>query len=189
MVDEFKRARDAVGEDALVDPSHTGGDGEAEKDGGLSTALSNDGEGVAKVFKEVVARCQSDLPLAESAGRCFFETDKPARYLTTEARLASVTETAEEVDSDRKIARKFGPGVGYAIDSLVFGQVDAVAAFGSRDVRRRGELVGPLGVGRNEEFGSWMERCTDRADRCESCWFASGGDGLRAVTKKGFVVE
>jgi hypothetical protein len=157
-----------------VDPSHTGGNGEAEKDGGLATALSNDGEGVTEVFEDVVAGCQSDLPSAESAGRGFFETDKPARYLAREARLAGVTELAEEVDSDRKIVRKSGQGVGYAIDCLVFGQVDAIAAFGSGDMRQRGELVRPLGAGQNKEFGSWMERCTDQADRCKICWFASG---------------
>jgi hypothetical protein len=63
-VDELKRARDAVGEDALVSPN-----GEAEKDGCFPTALSDDGEGVAEVFEDVVAGCQGNVSTRQISQR------------------------------------------------------------------------------------------------------------------------
>jgi hypothetical protein len=57
VVDELKRALNAIGEDALVDPGHTRSYGEAKKNGFFPIALSDDGEGVAKVFENVVTEC------------------------------------------------------------------------------------------------------------------------------------
>jgi hypothetical protein len=58
--------------------------------------------------------------LDEGARRSFFEREMPAINLSTNSRLAGVTESVEEVGADRKIARKFSPGVGDAMHSLVF---------------------------------------------------------------------
>jgi hypothetical protein len=88
--------------------------------------------------------------VAKSARRSFFELEMPARHLSTNSRLAGVAESAEEVDADRKITRKFSPGVGDVIHSLVFGEVDAIATFRNRDMRRQREVVGPLRSGWNE---------------------------------------
>jgi hypothetical protein len=51
VIDELKRAWDAIREDALVNARHTGGNGEAKKNSFFATALSDYREGVAEVFE------------------------------------------------------------------------------------------------------------------------------------------
>jgi hypothetical protein len=108
-------------------------DRKAEKNG-VTAALPDDSQTVPQVLKNVLARCQGDLPLVKGTGRGFFKSQVPPSHLPTEAGLTGVLILFDEVHLYRQVLREFAACIRDVINGLVGGHVDVTAGIGCGDV-------------------------------------------------------
>jgi hypothetical protein len=109
MIRELEGPSDVIVEHALSKPSLAGGDRETEENRFAPGALSDKGEGIVKIFEQILAGGQRYVPLEKGARGGLLEANMPTRDLATKAGDSSMPKTAQELDSNREVAGEFGP--------------------------------------------------------------------------------
>jgi hypothetical protein len=141
VVQKLQGAHHIVVKYALINPGFAEGNGEAQENGSTVFALGEDGEGIAEILIDVLARGKSNLPLGERSGIRFLKAEVPTGNLPAKAGSASVLEATDKIHSDRQVRRKFGASIRDAVDGLVVGKMKFLAGEGSRDVGQDGRCL------------------------------------------------
>ncbi len=106
MVEQLEGTRNIIRINSLFDPCRTGGHGKTHEDRGFADALSNDGQCVAKVLKDVIPREERYLPLVECAGGGLVEADVPASDLSTGTRYTGMLVASDEGHANWEVSGK-----------------------------------------------------------------------------------